>query len=33
VLEQSQYERTDSTYVLRNAGYDIMETVRLYEAL
>ena len=33
VLGWSGYERTDSTDVLRKAGYDIMETVRMYEAL
>lgn len=33
VLDLSKHERMDSTGILRNAGYDIMETVRLYESL
>lgn len=33
VVEWSQHERTDSTGILRESGYDIMDTVRLYETL
>lgn len=33
VLDWSMHERVDSTDVLRDAGYDIMETVRMYEML
>lgn len=33
VVEWSQHARSDSTEILRKAGYDIMDTVRLYENL
>ena len=33
VVEWSEYERKDSTEILRKAGYDIMDTVRVYEEL
>lgn len=33
VLDWSKYERVDSIEILRKAGYDIMDTVRLYENL
>ena len=33
VLDWSRYERANSTDIMRKAGYDITETVRLYETL